>query len=348
VPVRCEDVTTRAAVVDLRSDTVTRPTAAMRAAMADAEVGDDGYGEDPTVRALEERFAALTGKDAAVFVPSGTMANQIALCLLARPGTAVAVGRRAHVVLHEMGASARNGLYQFHTVSDPCGAPALDEIRLAIASERHHHIGISAIATEDTAMAASGAIVPVGHLQEIASLGLPVHLDGARLFNASVASGRSVAEIAATATTVMSCLSKGLAAPVGSVLALPAGLEGDARVERKRLGGAMRQAGVLAAAGLVALDSMVERLADDHARAARLADAVLELWPRAMPEPYGGSNLVVFAPPDADGLLAHLEDHGIAAGTIAPGVVRLAVHHDVDDAGIDRTVAALRGYGRDG
>ncbi|HEX7094289.1 MAG TPA: threonine aldolase family protein, partial [Acidimicrobiales bacterium] len=322
-------------VVDLRSDTVTKPTAAMRRAMADAEVGDDGYGEDPTVRALEERFAELVGKDAAVFVPSGTMANQIALCLLARPGTAVAVGRRAHVVNHEAGASARNGLYQFHTVGDREGVLDVDAIAQEIEAAAHHHVEISAVSTENTYMAASGAMVPLESLRALQRLGLPVHLDGARLFNASVASGIDVATFAATATTVMCCLSKGLAAPVGSLLALPAELEAAARRERKRLGGAMRQAGVLAAAGLVALDTMVVRLAEDHARAERLAAVVAELWPDAFDEPYGGTNLVVFRPPDARALLAHLAAHGVKAGTIAPGVVRLATHADVDDAGID-------------
>jgi threonine aldolase len=334
--------------VDLRSDTVTRPTEAMRRAMAAAEVGDDGYGEDPTVRALEERFAALMGKDVAVFVPSGTMANQIALCLIARPGTAVALGRRAHVVLHEMGASPRNGLYQFHTVDDTGGAPDVGEIRWAIEAAQHHHVEVSAIATENTAMAASGAVVRVDALREIASIGLPVHLDGARLFNAAVASGIAPAEFAATATTTMSCLSKGLSAPIGSLLALPAELEAQARIERKRLGGAMRQAGVIAAAGLVALDTMVERLAEDHARAARLADVVVDLWPDSMPEPYGGTNLVCFRHEHAAALLCHLEGAGVWAGTIAPGVVRLAVHADVDDAGIDAAIAALRGFRPDG
>jgi threonine aldolase len=329
-------------VVDLRSDTVTRPTPAMRRAMADAEVGDDGYGEDPTVRRLEQRFADLVGKDAAVFVPSGTMANQIALGLLARPGTAVAVGRRAHVVLHEMGASARYGLYQFLPVDDPCGVLDVDDIGTAVAAAAHHHVEVSAIATEDTAMAASGAVVPLEHLQAVAGFGLPVHLDGARLFNASVASGVPVHELATTATTMMSCLSKGLAAPVGSLLALPAGLEAPARAERKRLGGAMRQAGVLAAAGLVALDEMVTRLAEDHRRAARLAAAVLDRWPESMPEPYGGTNLVVFTHPDPAGVLADLAAHGVLAGTIAPGVLRLATHVDVDDAGIDTAVSAIR------
>lgn len=329
-------------VVDLRSDTVTVPTPAMRRAMAEAEVGDDGYREDPTVRALEERYAALTGKDAAVFVPSGTMANQIALCLLARPGTAVAVGRRAHVVNHEMGASARNGLYQFHTVDDARGVLDVDAIASAIAAGAHHHVEVSAVATENTYMAASGAVAPLDALQAVQALGLPVHLDGARLFNASVASGVDVAQYAATATTVMSCLSKGLSAPVGSVLALPAALEADARRERKRLGGAMRQAGVIAAAGLVALDTMVERLAEDHARAARLAAVVQELWPDAFPEPYGGTNLVVFRPPDAAALVDHLAAQGVRVGTIAPGVVRLATHAGIDDAALDLAIAALR------
>jgi threonine aldolase len=193
-------------------------------------------------------------------------------------------------------------------------------------------------------MAACGAVVPLESLRAVAGLGLPVHLDGARLFNASVAAGVPVDRFAATATTVMSCLSKGLGAPVGSVLAVPAALEADARRERKRLGGAMRQSGVLAAAGLVALDTMVERLADDHARAARLAAAVTERWPGSMPEPYGGTNLVVFRPPDAERLLAHLEANGVLAGTIAPGVVRLATHLDVDDAGVTHALDALRTF----
>jgi threonine aldolase len=329
-------------IVDLRSDTVTRPTDSMRRAMAGAEVGDDGYGEDPTVRALEERYAALVGKPAAMFVPSGTMANQIALCLLARPGTAVAVGRRAHVVNHEMGASARNGLYQFHTVDDPCGVLDEDEVRIAVEAVAHHHVEISAVCVENTYMAASGAILPPDSLSSLAAIGLPVHLDGARLFNAAVASGRDPADLARAATTVMSCMSKGLGAPVGSLLAVPAELVDAARRERKRLGGAMRQAGVIAAAGLVALDTMVDRLADDHRRAQRLADAVVEQWPASMPEPYGGTNLVVFRPPAAPAVLAQLEAQGVRAGTIAPGVVRLATHLDVDDAAVDYAIDVLR------
>ncbi|HEV8296840.1 MAG TPA: threonine aldolase family protein [Acidimicrobiales bacterium] len=327
--------------IDLRSDTVTQPTAAMRAAMAAAEVGDDGYGEDPTVRRLEQRFAELVGKDTAVFVPSGVMGNQIALCILAGAGTNVVAGRRQHVVNHEMGASARNGLYQFCVVDDPAGVLDAAAVRDAIDAAAHHHVEVSAICVENTHMAACGAVLPLDALRDLAGLGFPLHLDGARLFNASVASGIAAAEFAACATTVMCCLSKGLAAPVGSLLALPAALEEPARRERKRLGGAMRQAGVLAAAGLVALDTMVDRLAEDHARAAKLARAVEARWPGSLTDPYGGTNLVVFRHPDPAALLAHFDAHDIKAGTIAPRTVRLAVHWGIDDAAIARAIEAL-------
>jgi threonine aldolase len=315
----------------------------MRRAMADAVVGDDGYGEDPTVRALEERFAELTGKDAAVFVPSGTMGNQIALCLLARAGTNVVAGRRAHVVNHELAASARNGLYQFSTVDDTGGVLDLDAVDGAITSAAHHYPPVSAITVENTAMHACGAALSPLAMRAIAAFGLPVHLDGARLFNAAVALDVPPASLADGATTVMSCISKGLCAPVGSLLALPADLEAEARRERKRLGGAMRQAGVLAAAGLVAFDTMIDRLAEDHTRAARLAAAVEELLPGSMPEPYGGTNLVVFRHDDTDAVLGHLASRGVLAGTIAPDVVRLAVHAGVDDLAIEHAIEALRG-----
>jgi len=332
-----------AGVVDLRSDTVTQPTAAMRQAMADAEVGDDGYGEDPTVIRLEERLALLLGKQEALFVPSGTMANQIALALLSRPGTNVVVGWRAHVVNHEEGASARNALIQFVTVDDTNGRLPLDDIQWAIEAAQHHHVEVSAISVENTHMVSGGTPMALALLRDIAALRLPVHMDGARLFNASVASGIAPAVYAATATTVMVCLSKGLGAPVGSVLAMPTALADRARVERKRLGGAMRQAGVLAAAGLVALDTMVERLADDHRRAARLRAAVEERWPDSLADPEGGgTNIVCFDHSDPSQLLHHLLQHDVLAGTVAPGTVRLVTHCDVDDDGIERAIAALR------
>jgi threonine aldolase len=334
---------TMTALVDLRSDTVTKPTDAMRAAMASAIVGDDGYGEDPTVAALESTLAALLGKDAALFVPSGVMANQIALCVLGQPGTSVIAGRRLHVVNHELGATPRNAMVQFHLLDDPRGVVPLALVADAIEAAAHHQNTVSAICVENTHMATGGWPLPTEHVADLATLGVPVHLDGARLFNAQVATGVGVAELAAGATTVMCCLSKGLGAPVGSVLALPASLVDRARRERKRLGGQMRQAGVLAAAGLVALETMIDRLAIDHARARRLAEAVSERWPddgRAGAG-YGGTNIVTFAHPEPNALLARLAEHGVLAGTVAPRLVRLVTHVDVTDDDVDRAVAAI-------
>jgi threonine aldolase len=330
-------------LVDLRSDTVTKPTAAMRRAMAEADVGDDGYGEDPTVRALEVAFAARVGKARALFVPSGTMANQIALRVLGQPGSRVVVGRRQHVVVYEAGAAALNSPTQFHLVADDDGLVHADDVRLALASVAHHQPPVSAVFVENTHMPAGGVPWPLDALSELAGLGVPIHLDGARLFNAEVATGVAAADYAAAATTVMCCLSKGLAAPVGSVLAGPAELMDLARVERKRLGGAMRQAGIIAAAGLVALETMVARLADDHERARRLAEAVAQRWPKAGLDPRNvPTNVVVFRHPDTKALLGHLGGEGVLAGTISPGVVRLMTHVDVDDDGVARAVRAIR------
>ena len=333
-------------VVDLRSDTVTRPTPAMRRAMAEAEVGDDVYGEDPTVNTLEEAFAARVGKPAALFVPSGTMGNQLALRLLAPPGTAVVAGRRQHVVVYENGAGARNAGVQFAAVDDADGTIDPAAVTWTAAAAAHHHVRPGLVCLENTHMPADGAPWPLDRLHAVAdaadAAGLPVHLDGARLFNAEVATGIPAAAYAARATTVMCCLSKGLCAPVGSLLAGPAALVAEARGERQRLGGGMRQAGILAAAGLVALRDMVERLADDHRRAGRLAEAVAERWPGAGCDPAAvRTNVVTFAHADPAALLAHLAGEGVLAGTIAPGVVRLVTHHDVDDAGVDRAVKAL-------
>jgi len=331
----------RPGVVDLRSDTVTRPTEAMRRAMAGAEVGDDGFGEDPTVAELEELYAARVGKDAAVFVPSGTMANQIALRVLAPPGSAVVAGRRQHVVAYEAGAGARNAGVQFHAVPDADGVVQPADVTYAVSLADFHQPRVSLVCIENTHMAAGGVPWELGELDALAAAAgpIPVHMDGARLFNAEVATGTPAATMAARATTVMSCLSKGLCAPVGSLLAGPADVIAAGRVERKRLGGAMRQAGVIAAAGIEALRSMVDRLADDHARARRLADAVAERWPAAAPRTL--TNIVVFRPPDAPALVAHLDELGILADTTEPGVVRLVTHHDVDDEGIDRACAAI-------
>ena len=314
--------------------------------MADAEVGDDVYGEDPTVNALEAAFAERVGKPAALFVPSGVMGNQIALRVLAPPGSVVVAGARQHVVCYEHGAAAVNAGVQFHPVPDDDGTVAPAAVAWVVEAAGHHQPRPGLVCVENTHMPAGGAPWPLDQLTELGRVagaaGLPVHLDGARLFNAEVATGTPARAYAAPATTVMCCLSKGLAAPVGSVLAGPADVMAAARMERQRFGGGMRQAGVLAAAGLVALRTMVERLAEDHRRAARLAVAVGERWPDHGSRPGSvRTNIVVWAPPGAAAVVDHLRAEGVLAGTIAPGVVRLVTHLDVDDGGVARAVRAL-------
>jgi threonine aldolase len=257
--------------VDLRSDTVTRPNAAMRRAMAEAEVGDDGFGDDPTLQRLEAGFAERMGHEAALFLPSGTMANQVALRVLAAPGTLVVAGRRQHVVTHEGGAFGINQVAQLHVLDDADGTLDPAEIAYLAEAAGHRWPAPSVVCVENTHLASGGRPWPLDRFAAVVGTGVPVHLDGARLFNAAVAAGVEPAAYGRPATTVTACLSKGLGAPVGSLLAGPADLVARARLERKRLGGTMRQVGILAAAGLVALDTMVDRLADDHARARRLA-----------------------------------------------------------------------------
>ncbi len=332
-------------MVDLRSDTVTRPTPAMRRAMAEAEVGDDDYGEDPTVRRLEEEFAQRVGKPAALFVASGVMANQVAVRVLTSPGTAVVAGRRQHVVAYEYGAAAMNSGVQFIALDDDGdGMLRADDVRWARQASEHHQPAVSLVCVENTHMAESGAPWTPARLHALVEAAgpVPVHMDGARLFNAEVATGVAAAEWAAPVTTVMCCLSKGLCAPVGSLLAGDEDVIAEGRLARKRLGGGMRQAGVLAAPGLVALREMVARLPEDHVRAARLAEAVAERWPACGLDPARvRTNIVTFAHGQTEKLLAHLEGHGVLAHSIAPGVMRFVTHRDVDDAGVERALAAL-------
>jgi threonine aldolase len=333
-----------AGLVDLRSDTVTRPTPAMRKAMYDAEVGDDVYGEDPTVSLLEEEFASRVGKAAALYVPSGVMANQLALRVLAKTSRYVIAGRRQHVVAYEDAAAAVNSGLQFHTLPDEDGTISPAGIRWAIEAARHHMPEPSLVCVENTHMAASGMPWHPADLEAVlqACGDVPVHMDGARLFNAEVATGIPAADACFGTTSVMCCLSKGLCAPVGSVLAGESDMIAEARIERHRLGGAMRQAGVIAAAGLVALRTMVDRLADDHRRARQLAESVATRWPDAGCDPDRvHTNIVVFTHSDPTKLFAHLRSHGVIAGTIAPDVVRLVTHNDVDDQGMLRARAAL-------
>ena len=330
-------------IVDLRSDTVTRPTEAMRTAMAAAEVGDDVYGEDATVNRLQDAFAQRVGMDAALFVPSGTMANQLALRLLAPAATTVIAGARQHVVIYENGAGGRNAGIQFHPVDDTDGTLAPAAVAWALEAAEHHYPRPGLVCIENTHMPADGRPWPIDAVHAVveAAGDLPVHMDGARLFNAEVATGITAREYCAPVTTVMCCLSKGLCAPVGSLLAGPADLIVAARGERQRLGGGMRQAGVIAAAGLIALESMVERLAEDHVRAQRLAQAVADRWEGSCDPARTPTNMVIFGHPHPQQLLEHLRAEGVLAGTIAPGVVRLVTHHDVDDDGVERACKAL-------
>ena len=326
--------------VELRSDTFTRPTEAMRRAMAAAEVGDDAYGEDPTVRVLEERYAALVGKEAAVLVPSGTMANQLALRLLGRPGTTAVIGLTSHISGFEA-AAAGQAAVQVVTLDDRSGRVPVAEVAWLLEAADHHWVRPSVVCIENTHMYAGGVPWDVGDVVAVAALGLPLHMDGARLLNAVVATGTSAAAYAAPCTTVWTALTKGLCAPVGSLLAGPADVVAAARGERQRMGGQLRQAGVLAAAGLVALDEMVERLADDHARAARLAQAAAERWPGSVDPATVRTNIVRVAHDDPARVIDHLAGCGVRAGTVAPRTLRFVTHHDVDDAGTDRAVAAI-------
>jgi threonine aldolase len=244
-------------------------------------------------------------------------------------------------VAYEDGAAPINASIQFAVVDDTDGLLDLATVATEIAGVAHHRPEVSAICVENTHMPSGGRVWDLDRLEAIYGLGLPVHLDGARLFNAEVASGVSAATFAAGATTVMSCLSKGLGAPVGSILAGPAELIDDARRWRRRMGGAMRQAGVIAAAGLVALEEMVDRLADDHVRARRLAAAVAARWPGSVDPHQVMTNIVVARLPDPDSVVSHLAGRGVRAGTIGPGVLRLVTHFDVDDAGVDAACDAL-------
>ncbi|HET9611753.1 MAG TPA: GntG family PLP-dependent aldolase [Acidimicrobiales bacterium] len=328
--------------VDLRSDTVTRPTPAMRQAMATAEVGDDGFGDDPTVHLLQQRFAALTGKEAALFVPSGTMANQVAVRALAGPGSLVVAGRRQHMVSHEGGAFGVNQVAQLQVVDDDDGMLSPAAVEHLVEGARHRWPPPALVCVEDTHLASGGRPWPLDRLAAVAAVGVPVHLDGARVFNAAVATGTTVAQRSAGATTVTACLSKGLAAPVGSVLAGPAEVIERARLERKRLGGGMRQVGILAAAGLVALDTMVDRLADDHRRARLLAEAVAARWPGAGCDPTEvRTNVVLFRHDDPGKLLDALAQRGVGAVTLGPGIVRLMTHAGIDDDALAVAVAAI-------
>ena len=326
-------------IVDLRSDTVTRPTPAMRAAMAAAEVGDDLAGEDPTVNRLQSLAAAMLGTDAALYVPSGTMANQLAIRALTRPGTDVLCPPRAHVFCYEDAGAARNAGVQMRPV-------AWSELDAALAGRHHHLPAVSLVVVENSYMPESGMPVPANVVAAVASsahaAGASVHCDGASIFNAAIAIGVDVRELVAPCDTVMFCSSKGLGAPIGSLLCGPRDVIDAARNDRHRLGGGWRQAGIVAAAAIVALETMVTRLADDHARARAFAEAIAARWPGAVVVDDVRTNIVCAATHALpDGFVAVLADHGVLGGTIDVHTTRFVFHADIDDAHLAYAVAAL-------
>jgi len=317
--------------VDLRSDTLTRPTPGMRAAMAAAEVGDDVYGEDPSVNRLEEQVAGLLGHEAAVFVPSGTMGNQICLRLVVPPAHELLCDADAHVVTYEHGGAAQHGGIQSRTV--PGGLMDRDGVERYLRPEGWGTVVTRAVSVEQTHNRGGGAVHPLTALQGLRALttehGIALHCDGARIWNAAVASGTSLAAYGAVFDTLSVCLSKGLGAPVGSVVVTDAGRAAEARVLRKRLGGGMRQAGLLAAGGSYALDHQLDRLAEDHRRAAEIAEA-LGAGPvdtNIVPVDLTGTSW------DGPGLAAAARDQGVLISVIGPRRVRLVTHLDVDDQG---------------
>ncbi|MCU0262641.1 MAG: beta-eliminating lyase-related protein [Candidatus Nanopelagicales bacterium] len=338
-------------VVDLRSDTVTRPTPGMRSAMAEAEVGDDVYGEDPTVNALEARVAGLLGHEAGLFVPTGSLGNQLGVRLLVPPGGELLCDRLAHVVRAELGAHAVLGGVTTRTWSAPRGRLDPGEVvSMAQPDAGPYLVSTAAIVVEDTHNFGGGTVQDMADLRILRewadASGVGLHLDGARIWNAHVASGVALAEIGGLFDTASVCLSKGLGAPVGSVLVSSAQRIAAARVWRKRYGAGMRQVGILAAAGLHALDHHVGRLAEDHARARRLAGAVAEVRPDLVDPVDVETNIVVLDLGDGPGapeLAGAARERGVAVSVLGPRTVRLVTHMDVDDDGIDHAIDVLRG-----
>jgi threonine aldolase len=324
--------------IDLRSDTVTRPSAAMRRAMAEAPVGDDQYGEDPSVNLLQERIAALTGKETALFVPSGTMANQIALKVLTRPGDDVIVAVQAHMMWHEAGAAAANSGVQF-TAIGTAGRFTADEFRAAIKPRGHIVLPATGlVAIENTHNMGSGVVFPRDEAAAVCraarEAGIASYLDGARLFNAAVASGATLADLAGPFDLVSVALSKGLGCPVGSVLAGSRVTIAQATTARRRFGGAMRQSGILAAAGLYALDHNIARLADDHANARALAERIAPLPGVRLDLSAVQSNIVIWdmasEAPDAATIVARAKTAGVLISALGTRTARAVTHMDVD------------------
>jgi threonine aldolase len=329
--------------IDLRSDTVTRPTPAMRDAMARAEVGDDVFGEDPNVNALEAEAAARLGKEAAIFVPSGTMANQIAIRVHTHHAEVVLAGESAHILRYEGGAASALAGVQIATIGRGGLFDAAD-VRDAIVQGSNVHLApTTLLAVENTHNTSGGRVFPLDAIEAATAVarerGIATHLDGARLFNAEVATGVPAARWAASFDTVACCFSKGLGAPVGSVLAGSRAAIERARRLRKLLGGGMRQAGILAAAARHALAHHVERLAEDHANARRLAEGLQKL---ALPvDPWPETNMVMFRTTDALAFLRAAESRGVRMLPLDPGRFRAVTHLDVSAADVDEALGRL-------
>ena len=333
-------------MIDLRSDTVTKPTPAMRRVIAEAEVGDDVFGEDPTAQRLEARVAELLGKEAAVFVPTGVMGNQLAIKVHTRPGDEVVVAERSHIFHYESGAPALLSGVQLRPIEEPRGLLSGAAVAAVVRGRYDWEPRTRLVCLENTVNKAGGVVYPLDLIHDVADAArahdLALHLDGARLWNAAVASGHSEAEIAAPFDTVNVCLSKGLGAPVGSVLAGPEETIRLARRYRKLFGGGMRQIGLLAAAGLYALDHHRAELADDHARARRLAEALDALPAFTIDLATVETNIVIAesAPPAAD-VIAQLDARGVRIHAFGPHTIRATLHRDITEEDIDRAIARI-------
>jgi threonine aldolase len=336
-------------MIDLRSDTVTKPTPAMRHAMMDAEVGDDVYGEDPTVNRLERRAAEISGKEAALFVPTGTMGNAIAIKLLTEHGQEVIADSRAHILDWELGMVAWFSGCVVRAIQTQNGVLSWDEVQLAIKAPSPFWAPTGLVSIENTHNMHGGSVYPLSTIQQIADgahqRGIRVHMDGARVFNAAAATGVPVRDIVAPADTVMFCLSKGLGAPAGSMLCGPADLLAKGRLYRKRLGGGMRQVGVLAAACLIALEEMPKRLGDDHANAKFLSEGLSRIPGIQIAPENTATNIVVFdisgtglAPAE---ISARLKRRGVLLNGINQRQMRAVTHYDVDRAACSTALEAL-------
>jgi threonine aldolase len=338
-------------IIDLRSDTVTLPSDEMREAACDAELGDDVFGEDSTVNRLQEHAARLMGKEAALLVSSGTMGNLVCMLTHCQRGEEVILGDSCHMFLNECGSIATVGGIHPHTIpNQPDGTLRLEDIDAAIRGDNDHWPRTGVVCLENTHNRCFGAPLTPKYMKTVAVLararGLKVHLDGARIFNAVVALGADVKEFAQHVDSLSFCLSKGLAAPVGSIVCGSKEFIGEARRNRKVLGGGMRQAGIIAAPGIVALDKMIARLAEDHANARRLAEGISEIKGLRIDLSRVKTNIIYFDVTNeeisVEQLQAGLEQRGIKALPTSPGRFRMVTHYGIDEADIDRTVAALK------